>query len=90
MIWHIMKTAKEREKIPYGKKNENPRAATLGFSVRYGELIRLGWCYLIVSVQPFAYVVADYTCYDRNKKRENDVLHTAHLLSAGGSAAGIE
>ena len=29
---------------------------------RYGELIRLGCCCLLFTVQPFAYVVANYTC----------------------------
>lgn len=49
--------------------NENPRGARLwGFLVRYGEPLRLGCCCLSVTVQPSAYVVASYTCSDRNKK----------------------
>ncbi len=39
-----------------------------GFLVRYGEPLRLGCCYLFISIQPFAYVVANYACYDRDKK----------------------
>ena len=62
----------------------------LGFSIRYGELLRLGCSYLFIPVQPFAYVVANHTCYDRDKKRDDDIFHSAHLLSAGGSAANTE
>ena len=31
VIWHIMKTAKEREKIPYGKKTKTPERQLWGF-----------------------------------------------------------
>ena len=41
----------------------------------------------VVSAQPFANVIANYTCYDRNKKCNDNFLHEAHLLSAGGSTA---
>lgn len=56
--------------------NENPRGGRLwGFLVRYGELFRLGCCYLFIPVQPFAYVVANYACYNRDKKSENRICH---------------
>ena len=57
---------------------KTPEAAILwGFLVRYGEPLRLGCCCLLVSVQPFAYVVANYTCYNRDKKSENKICHVA-------------
>ena len=31
----------------------------------------------IISVQPFAYVVANYTCYNRDKKSEDNISHEA-------------
>ena len=48
---------------------KTPEAAILwGFLVRYGELLRLGCGCLFIPIQPFVYVVANYTCYDRDKK----------------------
>ena len=48
---------------------KTPEAAILwGFLVRYGEPLRIGCCCLFISVQPFAYVVADYTCHNREYK----------------------
>lgn len=58
--------------------NENPQSCSSGgFLVRYGEPLRLGCCYLFIPVQPFAYVVANYTCYNRDKKSENKICHVA-------------
>ena len=59
-------------------KRKPQRALILwGFLVRYGELFRLGCCYLFIPVQPFAYVVANYACYNRDKKSENRICHVA-------------
>ena len=59
-------------------KRKPQRALILwGFLVRYGEPLRLGCCYLFIPVQPFAYVVANYTCYNRDKKSENKICHVA-------------
>ena len=59
-------------------KRKPQRAPILwGFLVRYGEPLRLGCCYLFIPVQPFAYVVANYTCYNRDKKSENKICHVA-------------
>ena len=59
-------------------KRKPQRALILwGFLVRYGELFRLGCCYLFIPVQPFAYVVANYACYNRDKKSENKICHVA-------------
>ena len=50
-------------------RRKNPRGCHLwGFLVRYGEPLRIGCCCLFISVQPFAYVAANYTCYNRDKK----------------------
>ena len=44
-------------------QKESPQSCSSeGFLARYGELIRLGCCCLLFTVQPFAYVVANYTC----------------------------
>ena len=60
------------------KRNESPQSCrSEGFLVRYGEPLRLGCCYLFIPVQPFAYVVANYTCYNRDKKSENKICHVA-------------
>ena len=59
-------------------KRKPQRALILwGFLVRCGEPLRLGCCYLFISIQPFAYVVANYTCYNRDKKSENNICHAA-------------
>ena len=59
-------------------KRKPQRALILwGFLVRYGEPLRLGCCYLFIPVQPFAYVVANYACYNRDKKSENKICHVA-------------
>lgn len=79
-----MKIVKECGKFPYGK-NEPPQSGrSEGVLVRHGELLRLGCGCLFVSIQPFAYVVADYACYDRDKKCGKCISHMAHPLSAGG------
>ena len=63
----MMESAKECGEVH--KRNENPQEASPGgFLARHGELVRLGCHCLFVSVQPFAYVVAGYTCYDGDKK----------------------
>ena len=79
-------TAKECGEIPSGKVKAL-RVAALGFLARYGELFRLGCCCLSSTVQPFAYVVANYACYNGDKKCGENFFHRGHLLSAGGSTA---
>ena len=50
-------------------QSESPQSCSSGgFLARYGELFRLDCCCLSSAVQPFAYVVANYTYYDRDKK----------------------
>ena len=50
-------------------QNESPQSCrSEGFLARYGELLRSGCCCLLISVQPFAYVVANHTCHDRDNK----------------------
>nr|DAP98220.1 MAG TPA: hypothetical protein [Caudoviricetes sp.] len=50
-------------------QSEKPQSGHSGvFLARYGELVRLGCCCLFISIQPFAYVVANYTCYDGDNK----------------------
>ena len=57
-------------------RRKNPRGCHLwGFLVRYGEPLRIGCCCLFISVQPFAYVVANYTCYNRDKKCGEQFCH---------------
>ena len=48
-----------------------------GLLARHGELSHSGCCCLFFSVQPFAYVVANYTRYDREKKCGEDFFHMA-------------
>lgn len=61
--------AKECGDSIWRKKTNSPEGADLwAVLARYGELILLGCCCLLISAQPFAYVVADYTRSDRNKK----------------------
>ena len=70
------------------KQNKSPQSASSGgFLARYGELFRLDCCCLSSAVQPFAYVVANYACYNRDKKCGENFFHGVHLLSAGGSTA---
>ena len=70
------------------KRNESPQSCrSEGFLARYGELFRLDCCCLSSAVQPFAYVVANYACYNRDKKCGENFFHETHLLSAGGSTA---
>ena len=58
------------------RQNKNPRGCLLwGFLVRYGEPLRLGCCCLFISVQPFAYVAANYTRYNRDKKCGEQFCH---------------
>lgn len=60
------------------KRNESPQSCrSEGFLARYGELFRLDCCCLMSAVQPFAYVVANYTCYNRDKKSEDNIAHEA-------------
>ena len=60
------------------KRNESPQSGdSEGFLARYGELFRLGCCCLASAVQPIAYVVANYTCYNRDKKSEDNISHEA-------------
>ena len=52
------------------EQNESPQSSrSEGFLARYGELLRSGCRCLLISVQPFAYVVANHTCYDRDNKK---------------------
>ena len=78
-----------RNVVNFSHATQKPQRALIlwGFLVRYGEPLRLGCCCLLISVQPFAYVVADHSCSDRNKKRDDKISHSTHLLSAGGSTA---
>ena len=70
------------------KRNESPQSCrSEGFLARYGELFRLDCCCLMSAVQPFAYVVANYACYNRDKKCGENFFHGVHLFSAGGSTA---
>ena len=72
------------------KQNESPQSCNSeGFLARYGELVRLDCCCLVSTIQPFAYVVANYTCYDGDKKCDKNFFHRKHLLSAGGLTAFI-
>ncbi len=65
--------------------NEDPQEASPGgFLARHGELVRSGRCCLSISIQPFAYVVANYICHDGDKKCEKK-LQCYHLLPAGKS-----
>ena len=58
------------------KQNKNPQSASSGgFLARYGELFRLDCCCLSSAVQPFAYVVANYACYNRDKKCGEQFCH---------------
>lgn len=67
-------------------QNKIPRSCRSGgFLARYGELFRLGCCCLFISVQPFAYVVANHTRNDRDNKSWNNIVHktlTSFLLEA--------
>ena len=59
------------------RQNENPRGGLpLGFSCSLGELLLLGCRCLLISVQPFAYVGTNYSCYNRDKKSDDEVFHT--------------
>ncbi len=65
------------------RQNENPRGGLpLGFSCSLGELLLLGCRCLLISVQPFAYVGTNYSCYNRDKKSDDEVFHatTSFLL----------
>lgn len=69
-----MNIAKECEKSIVN--NEPPGGCRLlGVLAHYGELFRLCCCRLIIAIQPFAYVVADYICYDGDKQCEK-MLHS--------------
>ena len=58
------------------KRNESPQSCrSEGFLARYGELFRLDCCCLMSAVQPFAYVVANYACYNRDKKCGENFFH---------------
>ena len=57
-----------------------------GLSVLYPDDQSDGCCCLFVTVQPFADVVANYTCDDGDKKGEY-VLQNAHLPPLEGVAA---
>ena len=70
------------------KQSNSPQSASSeGFLARCGELFRLDCCFLSSAVQPFAYVVANYACYNRDKKCGENFFHGIHLLSAGGLTA---
>ena len=70
------------------RQNENPQSCRSGgFLARYGELFRLGCCYLLSTAQPFAYVIANYICQHGDKKCGEKIIQEIHLLSAGGAAA---
>ena len=38
-----------------------------------------------VSVKPLAYVMCDYTCYDRRNQCDNKICHDKHLLPCGSA-----
>ena len=59
---------------------ENPGVAAPGFSL-FMLTVRLQ-----ISVQPFANIIGNYTCYDRNDKTI-DGDHHCHLLPAEGITA---
>ena len=83
-------SAKEGDNIPCYKTKTPEDLALWGFLARYGELIRMYWLrILFISIQPLAYIIANYARYDRDKKGDNKFIHTTHLLSGGGSAAGL-
>ena len=66
-------------------QTKTPEVLLGGFLAHYGELIRPGCGCLIISVQPFAYVVANYPCYGGDKKRHEVFTHkdfTSFLLEA--------
>jgi hypothetical protein len=75
--------------MPVGKKDvsahseqqKTPESRPLGFfySVSGGGLKPKADYQLFVSVQPFADVVGDYTCQNREKKR-CEYTHSVHLL----------
>ena len=70
-------------------QSENPRGRHLwGFLCFYGSLHRLRLCCLVLSVQPFTYVVRHYRCHNRKDERHQH-FHCSHPLSAGGSTAPI-
>ena len=54
--------------ISHAAKRKPQRVPPLGFSCSLRRTDRLGCCCLFISVQPFAYVAANYTCYNRDKK----------------------
>ena len=61
--------------ISHAAKRKPQRVPPLGFSCSLRRTDRLGCCCLFISVQPFAYVVANYTCYNRDKKCGEQFCH---------------
>ncbi len=88
-----MKCRRQYAIMPVGEKDEvlivarkKPRRSQLrGFSIPFW----VGLSQAVVSVQPFADVVADYTCQNREKKYKNSRMrYTPFLyLYGGGSVA---
>lgn len=74
-LWHIIIVAKEIGEIPLDKTKTLRVAALRVFLFVNGEPIRSGCYCLFISIQPFAYVIANYTCYDRNKKTGEYFFH---------------
>ena len=65
----IMSVGKN-DRIIIGTQTKTPTVASVGvfYSVLGGWLIPQADYRLLVSIQPFADVVGDYTCHDREKK----------------------
>ena len=61
--------------ISHAAKRKPQRVPPLGFSCSLRRTDRLGCCCLFISVQPFAYVAANYTCYNRDKKCGEQFCH---------------
>ena len=74
---HIMSVAKESEDTSVRRKTKTPRVAALGVFLLIAESQSVRLLLPIISVQPFAYVVANYTCYNRDKKSEDNISHEA-------------
>lgn len=66
------------------KSTKAPRVRTSwGFLFRFGRVAyALGWLpLLVISIQPFAYVVGDYTCHNGENERSEYVSYKSTPLS---------
>lgn len=64
--YYISQIKAERVHVELNEKPQSDRSGV--FLAHYGEPILLGCCCLFIPIQPLAYVVANYTCYDRDNK----------------------